>query len=166
MKEWVVQVSELCGYLKDFPTHDKNKIQPLNDNELLDILEYGVPVSWRREFTVQGFDPVDPGLRKLVEFCTHLESCEPSSDKPKVKKSPKSRIAGKCKADTPTKPAGEQKFYCDMHRCNKSHNTEDCFELKRHAKHTKLDETQKDADNVTYKDLNAFINAKVTAALN
>eukprot|EP00957_Ditylum_brightwellii_P028871 2181244-Ditylum_brightwellii.AAC.1 len=30
----------------------------------------------------------------------------------------------------------------------------------------KPDETQKDADKVTYKDLNAFVKAKVTAALN
>eukprot|EP00957_Ditylum_brightwellii_P052129 3953066-Ditylum_brightwellii.AAC.1 len=61
MKEWVAQVSELSEYLKDFPTHNRNKIEPFNDNKLLDILEYGVPVTWRREFTVQGFDPVDQG---------------------------------------------------------------------------------------------------------
>eukprot|EP00957_Ditylum_brightwellii_P032405 2455547-Ditylum_brightwellii.AAC.1 len=71
----------------------------------MDILEYGVPARWRREFTVQRFDPVDQGLNTLMEFCTHLESCEPSADKPKDKKSPKSEIAGKRKADVPTKPA-------------------------------------------------------------
>eukprot|EP00957_Ditylum_brightwellii_P131755 10047601-Ditylum_brightwellii.AAC.1 len=61
-------------------------MQPLDKDELLDILELGVPASWRREFTVQGFDPVNQGLRKFVKFCTHLESCEPSKDKPKVEK--------------------------------------------------------------------------------
>eukprot|EP00957_Ditylum_brightwellii_P137326 10469212-Ditylum_brightwellii.AAC.1 len=66
----------------------------------------------------------------------------------------------------PTKPTGEKKFYCDIHGRNKVHNIEDCFELKRHAKHAKLDETQKEADKVTYKDLNAFVNAKVTAVFN
>eukprot|EP00957_Ditylum_brightwellii_P162719 12391499-Ditylum_brightwellii.AAC.1 len=45
IKEWVAQVSELNMHLKDFPTHNGNKIQPLNDNELLEILEYGAPVS-------------------------------------------------------------------------------------------------------------------------
>eukprot|EP00957_Ditylum_brightwellii_P048695 3694773-Ditylum_brightwellii.AAC.1 len=145
MKEWVAQVSELNGYLKDFSTHNKNKIQLLDDDKLLDILEYGVPASWRRVFT------------KL---------CEPSLDKLKDKKSPRSRIAGKRNADTPTKPAGEKKFYCNMHGRNKTHTTEDCFELKRHTKRAKPNETQTDADKVTYKDLNAFVNAKVTAALN
>eukprot|EP00957_Ditylum_brightwellii_P178752 13615233-Ditylum_brightwellii.AAC.1 len=33
-----------------------------------------------------GFDPVDQGLHKFVEFCTRLESCESSKDKPKVEK--------------------------------------------------------------------------------
>eukprot|EP00957_Ditylum_brightwellii_P122115 9312926-Ditylum_brightwellii.AAC.1 len=61
----------------------------------MDILEYRVPASWRREFTIQEFDPVDQGLKTFVEFCTRLELCESSADKPKDKKSPKSKIAGK-----------------------------------------------------------------------
>eukprot|EP00957_Ditylum_brightwellii_P029630 2239088-Ditylum_brightwellii.AAC.1 len=131
-------------------------MQLLDDNKVLDILEYGVPAPWRREFTVQGFDPVDQGLRKFVEFCTHLESCEPSMDKPKDKKFPRSQTAGESKA--------KKKFYCNMHGHNKTHNTEVCFELKGYVKHAKLDEIRKDADKVTCKDLSAFINAKVTTA--
>eukprot|EP00957_Ditylum_brightwellii_P098357 7494367-Ditylum_brightwellii.AAC.1 len=42
MKEWVARVQELNGYLKDFPTHNGNPTQPLNADELLDILEFGV----------------------------------------------------------------------------------------------------------------------------
>eukprot|EP00957_Ditylum_brightwellii_P048455 3676860-Ditylum_brightwellii.AAC.1 len=105
VKEWAAQVSELNRYLNDFPIYNRNRIQPLNDDKLLDILEYGVPVSWRRELTVQGLNPVDQGLRKCVEFCTRLEPCESSTDKAKDKKSPRSRNAGERKADMPTKPA-------------------------------------------------------------
>eukprot|EP00957_Ditylum_brightwellii_P162189 12349838-Ditylum_brightwellii.AAC.2 len=89
VKEWVACLQELNGYLKDFPAHNGNPIQPLNEDELLGILEFGVLASWCREFTVQGFDPVDQGLCKFVEFCTLLESCEPSKDRPKVKKTKK-----------------------------------------------------------------------------
>eukprot|EP00957_Ditylum_brightwellii_P157005 11948700-Ditylum_brightwellii.AAC.1 len=85
IKGWVSQVSELNRYLKDFPTHNRNRIQPLNDDKILDIMEYRVPALLCREFTVQGFDPVDQGFRKFVEFCTHLESCEPSTNKIKDK---------------------------------------------------------------------------------
>eukprot|EP00957_Ditylum_brightwellii_P089424 6809197-Ditylum_brightwellii.AAC.1 len=60
---------------------------------------------------------------------------------------------GKCKADMPTKPAGKKKFYCDMHGRNKTHDTNDCFELKLHAKHTKQGKACTEADKVTYKDL-------------
>eukprot|EP00957_Ditylum_brightwellii_P024082 1816282-Ditylum_brightwellii.AAC.1 len=30
MKEWVARVSELNGYLKDFPVHNRNPTQPLD----------------------------------------------------------------------------------------------------------------------------------------
>eukprot|EP00957_Ditylum_brightwellii_P069681 5291967-Ditylum_brightwellii.AAC.1 len=63
VKEWVACAQELNGYLKDFPAHNRNLMQPLDADELLDILEFGVLVSWHREFTVQGFDPMDQGLR-------------------------------------------------------------------------------------------------------
>eukprot|EP00957_Ditylum_brightwellii_P106813 8149008-Ditylum_brightwellii.AAC.1 len=62
-KECVSQVMELNNYLKDFPAHNGNLTQPLDVDKLLDILEYGVPAKWRREFTVQSFDPVDQGLQ-------------------------------------------------------------------------------------------------------
>eukprot|EP00957_Ditylum_brightwellii_P153267 11664942-Ditylum_brightwellii.AAC.1 len=60
-------------------------------------------------------------------------------DNSKDKKFPKSENAGKHMADTPTKSA--------------------------HAKRTKQGETHTEVDKVTYKDLNMFINAKVTTAL-
>eukprot|EP00957_Ditylum_brightwellii_P063453 4816729-Ditylum_brightwellii.AAC.1 len=44
MKEWVTRVLELNGYLKDFPATNGNPTQPLDADELMDILEYRVPV--------------------------------------------------------------------------------------------------------------------------
>eukprot|EP00957_Ditylum_brightwellii_P210978 15365622-Ditylum_brightwellii.AAC.1 len=157
-------------YLKDFHVHNGNVIQPLSADELLDILEYGVPAKWRREFTVQGFDPVDQGLQKFVKFCTCLELCEPSKGKPKGEKPSKPKTARKHKAKvstTPTiTPAGKRKFYCEMHWHNRTCDTEDCFELKWRAKCTKPNMNCAKVDKVSYKDLNAVVNAKVTAALN
>eukprot|EP00957_Ditylum_brightwellii_P146610 11161061-Ditylum_brightwellii.AAC.1 len=48
VKEWVAQATELNNYLKDFPAHNGNPTQPLDADELLDILEFGVPARWRR----------------------------------------------------------------------------------------------------------------------
>eukprot|EP00957_Ditylum_brightwellii_P016992 1281046-Ditylum_brightwellii.AAC.1 len=164
MKEWVARVMELNRYLKDFPAHNRNLTQPLNADELLDILEFGVLVSWRREFTVQGFDPMDHGLCKFVEFCTCLELCEPSKGRPKGEKLSKLKTVGKRKAEVlimpTTSPAGQKLFYCEMHRRNKTHNTGDCFKLKQCAKCMKANKNCNKADKATYKDLNAFINTK------
>eukprot|EP00957_Ditylum_brightwellii_P162188 12349838-Ditylum_brightwellii.AAC.1 len=49
---------------------------------------------------------------------------------------------------------------------NMTRNTKDCFELKQRTKHVKADTNRCGADKVFYKDLNAFVNVKVTAALN
>eukprot|EP00957_Ditylum_brightwellii_P137641 10492803-Ditylum_brightwellii.AAC.1 len=105
-----------------------------------------------------------------MEFCTCLESCEPSEDGPKVEKTKKTKTRGrKHKAEVLTMPTTTTpgvKFYCEMHGPNRTHTTKDCFELKRSAKRAKADASHDGADKVTYKDLNAFVNAKVTAALN
>eukprot|EP00957_Ditylum_brightwellii_P054359 4119115-Ditylum_brightwellii.AAC.1 len=68
----------------------------------MDILEFGVPASWRREFTVQGFNPVDQGIQKFVKFCTRLELCVPSGPEPKVEPSLTSKTSGKRKAEVST----------------------------------------------------------------
>eukprot|EP00957_Ditylum_brightwellii_P142044 10822308-Ditylum_brightwellii.AAC.1 len=84
--------------------HNGNPTQPLDTDELLNILEFGVLLSWRRELTVQGFDPMDQGLNKFVEFCTCLESCEPSEVKLKGEKPSKTKTVGECKAKVLTTP--------------------------------------------------------------
>eukprot|EP00957_Ditylum_brightwellii_P017186 1295658-Ditylum_brightwellii.AAC.1 len=110
----MAQVKELNRYLKDFPDHNGNPMQPPDSDELMDILEFGVLASWCREFTVQGFDPVDQGLGKFVEFCTRLELCVPSRPEPKDELSLTSKITGKRKAEVftmSTTSSDERKFY-------------------------------------------------------
>eukprot|EP00957_Ditylum_brightwellii_P206251 15347554-Ditylum_brightwellii.AAC.1 len=48
VKEWVAQVLELNSYLKDFPTTNGNPTQPLDEDELLDILEYEDLIQWTK----------------------------------------------------------------------------------------------------------------------
>eukprot|EP00957_Ditylum_brightwellii_P089852 6842859-Ditylum_brightwellii.AAC.1 len=73
---------------------------------------------------------MDQGLRKFVEFCTRLESCEPNKDKPKVGKTGKTR-GRKHKAKVSTTPtattttAAGVKYYCKMHGPNRIHSTKD-----------------------------------------
>eukprot|EP00957_Ditylum_brightwellii_P179921 13705658-Ditylum_brightwellii.AAC.1 len=125
-------------------------------------------MSWRRELTVQGFNPLDQGLHKFVEFCTYLESCVTSKAEPKGEKPSTLKTAGKRKAEVSTMPAASSaniKFYCEMHGHNRTHNRKDCFELNRHAKCAKAKPNQFEKGNIAYKDLNVFVNAKVMVAL-
>eukprot|EP00957_Ditylum_brightwellii_P171005 13017762-Ditylum_brightwellii.AAC.1 len=122
----------------------------------MDILEFRVPASWRREFTVQGFDPVDQGIHKFVEFCTRLELCIPGRPEPKDEPSMTSKITGKRKAEvltTSTTSSNEKKFYCELHERNMTHHRKDCFEMKRCAKCAKANPEK---GKIAYKDLNAF----------
>eukprot|EP00957_Ditylum_brightwellii_P007586 574625-Ditylum_brightwellii.AAC.1 len=41
VKEWIAWVSELNEYLKGFPAQNGNKVQPLDEDKIMDILEYG-----------------------------------------------------------------------------------------------------------------------------
>eukprot|EP00957_Ditylum_brightwellii_P099131 7550731-Ditylum_brightwellii.AAC.1 len=66
---------------------------------------------------------------------------------------------------TATTATAGVKFYCEMHGPNRTHNTKDYFELKQRAKCAKADANRGVVDKVSYKDLNAFVNAKVSAAL-
>eukprot|EP00957_Ditylum_brightwellii_P148172 11281907-Ditylum_brightwellii.AAC.1 len=49
-----------------------------------------------------------------------------------------------CKADAPTKPASEKKFYCDLHGHNKTHGIKDCYKLKQCTKCAKQGKECKD----------------------
>eukprot|EP00957_Ditylum_brightwellii_P010965 830799-Ditylum_brightwellii.AAC.1 len=65
-----------------------------------------------------------------MEFCTCLESCEPSEDKLKVEKTGKTQ-GRKRKAEVSTMPTATttttaaQKFYFEMHGPNRTHNTKE-----------------------------------------
>eukprot|EP00957_Ditylum_brightwellii_P194867 14844729-Ditylum_brightwellii.AAC.1 len=65
----------------------------------------------------------------------------------------------------PTASSADLKFYSEMHGPNRTHNTKDCFELNRRAKHKKANPSHFKKGKVAYKNLNAFVNAKVTEAL-
>eukprot|EP00957_Ditylum_brightwellii_P139417 10624938-Ditylum_brightwellii.AAC.1 len=87
---------------------------------------------------------------------------------PKGEKSLKSKTTGKRKAKlliTPTTSPAGMKFYCEMHRPNRTHNTKDCFELNQRAKRAKANSSCVKTDKAAYKDLNTFVNTKVTKVL-
>ena len=54
----------------------------LQDDELLDLLEFGVPTSWQREMVHQDFDPLRNSLNNFIAFCEHMEAVEQADGRP------------------------------------------------------------------------------------
>jgi hypothetical protein len=74
MKEYMARIEELNNYLKMFPGyHDGMELQ---DDELLDLYEFGVPTSWQKQFLVQNWDPIQHSKQEFRKFCERLEMSE------------------------------------------------------------------------------------------
>ena len=67
--------------MEQFPTAF-NAAQKFDDDEVVDILEFGTPNMWQSEMVHLGFDTVVANSQELVEFCEHLEFHEDLNQKP------------------------------------------------------------------------------------
>jgi hypothetical protein len=92
MREYRNRVVELNGHLARFPPEFDEK-QKLDDEELIDILAFGVPNTWTREMVRLDFDPAreETTIQDLVEFCERQEFIEAVNEgdkKPAAKSKP------------------------------------------------------------------------------
>ena len=75
VQEYIACVIEINNYLEEFPPLiTGGNATKLPYNELLDLLEFGIPIKWQRQIQVQNFEPTSKTLRKLQDFCKRLES--------------------------------------------------------------------------------------------
>jgi len=114
--------------------------QKLSDDEIIDIVLNGTPRSWMREMDRLDFDPVTKTLHEVVSFMECMEAAEdfdPARNGGKtttvVKKNGKS-------SKTNTKSNGQGgNQYCLLHGNNTTHNSDDCYVLKKQADKLKGD---------------------------
>jgi hypothetical protein len=97
--------------------------QKLADDEIIEIILYGIPKSWKNEMTRQGFDPLNTGLGSMLEFCERQEEIPP--DEFKTVKAPQAQTQAP-KANK--KPKGNYKFCLKHGRC--AHTTDECEDIK------------------------------------
>jgi hypothetical protein len=130
---FVARIAEMNAYLQEFPPFEDN--QELDEQEIVDILEFGVPNSWQKNMVLQGFDPMIHAVTDFVEFCERHEftegSLDNSDDKAKPKASSKNssndgKSRAKSSAEAPNKKRhhGDEKW-CDLHQTN-GHSTAEC----------------------------------------
>jgi len=64
-REYVSRVCEINKMLVHFPTVDQDSRLP--NDEMLDLLEFGMPSSWQKTMILQDFDPVDHTIPELTK---------------------------------------------------------------------------------------------------
>jgi hypothetical protein len=150
--------------------------QSLSQDELMDIILFGIPKSWITEMDKQDFDPFSKTIERVVDFCERMESAEnftpvamkkPSTGSP-AKKTKYQKSQGKSSS-------GNGDKWCEYHESN-THNTSDCTVLNK-LKASKNNSSDKkpaakkdwksksnDAKKFTKKELNAIVKKKVKQA--
>jgi hypothetical protein len=111
-----------------------------SDEEIVELLEWSIPQSWRTKFDLDGYIPTESNKARLITECEILERNDPQ--KPStglIAKSLKDKAAKKPnvpKHKNGSSFSSEKKasFYCTEHGANPTHNTDSCYTLKNRAK--------------------------------
>lgn len=134
VRTYVARINEINASLDQFPPFAAN--QQLPNDEIMDLLNGGIPKSWSTQMILQGFDPIEHTTNEFVEFCERLETTE--ADAPaKSEKSGKASKKDSGKRKRGTDSTGKGDFYCELHGKNPNHNTGECRTLIAQAKKMK-----------------------------
>ena len=74
IKDFMSRLTEINSYLEFFPPFEAN--QPLPQDELVDIGEFAIPMSWQKQMVLQGFEPLERDTSDLVDFCDRFEGAD------------------------------------------------------------------------------------------
>lgn len=148
MLKFVTRVTQMNEYLSQLP-NDRfdddgipagfNHDQKIPDAMLLDAIFFGLPVSWQKEMTRQGFEYLDKPDPKgeLVQFCTErievLEKEQPLAKKARAnaKSVAKNKTAPKAQTDGSNKTKFDPNKTCKLH--GTGHDSSECRILARQA---------------------------------
>jgi hypothetical protein len=89
--------------LIEFPTKF-NSSQRLSEDDFIEIIEYGIPQSWRAKMVEQSFIPVQHMLAEIIEFCEKMEYAEEMISTPNSNKN--NSYQGKTGQNAEADPSG------------------------------------------------------------
>jgi hypothetical protein len=151
-KQFAARLVELNAYLPKFPTAAPGQatVAKLEDDEIVDIMEFGVPRSWQRKMIEHDFDVMTASIHDFVDFCDRMESIGASDEghkNPPHKKTPSShKIATRDKKRR--RPESGDGNHCIVHGNTgpNGHTTAECRSLSTHTKKIKatFDEVRKE----------------------
>eukprot|EP00957_Ditylum_brightwellii_P069087 5244423-Ditylum_brightwellii.AAC.1 len=67
---------KLNDYLVNFTVPEKVEATKLSCEELVDVLEDGIPLQWKLEFKKEDFDLSSAIIKEFLDVCVHLEQAE------------------------------------------------------------------------------------------
>jgi 5-formyltetrahydrofolate cyclo-ligase len=152
-------------------------VQSLSQDELMDIILFGIPKSWITEMDKQDFDPFSKTIAQVVDFCERMESAEnftPVAMRKQSTGSPAKKTKYHKSQGKTSNGSGDK--WCEYHESN-THNTSECTVLnklkasknnnssdKKPAAKKDWKSKSNDAKKFTKKELNAIVKKKVKQA--
>jgi hypothetical protein len=106
--------------------------QELSNDELLDIILFGIPKSWVKEMDRQDFDPYErEDIQRVVQFCERMESSEDTDDHTQKSGSTSKNSNKKTRfSNNKGKPSKGNGKWCEYHETD-THDTSECSVLKK-----------------------------------
>lgn len=164
VRKFVARIQEINNYLPSFPPQVPGEpIQKLDDDEVIDLMEFGVPRAWQKKMEEHDFDSTNTTIGEFLAFCERMERIEVGDDKSRHKDQP-TRIGNddrKRKAldlrNGKSAPKENGKHYCLLHGNNATHDTDGCFTIKNQVEGLKTkSNTFKKREGKSKQELNAM----------
>ena len=169
-REYVERIREINNFLPRFPpivrAQNNVPVTALPDDELVDLLEFGVPSSWQKQMLLQNFDPLDSTLEDFTTFCERLENvAEETPSKPASKSSKSENPPSKKRKGSKGNPIQTPDKWCLLHgHC--SHTTDGCNVLKAQAERMKQNRSNGSNHQAKKQELNALVDKAAAKAYN
>ncbi len=98
--------------------------------QIVELLEWCLPQAWRTKFDLDGYVPTHDSKARLIEACEAIERHQKEeADSTSKKQKGKDKKDGK--STSGKKNSGDKTFYCSLHGKNSTHDSVDCFSLKK-----------------------------------
>eukprot|EP00957_Ditylum_brightwellii_P042363 3207548-Ditylum_brightwellii.AAC.1 len=97
--KWIARVVKLNNYLMEFPTSTGVKARKSEQEELLEVVEQGIPTLWTFQMEKEGMDASSSILKYFTKTYAPYKKCKPKmAEKKSVACKRHSEREGKCKA--------------------------------------------------------------------
>jgi hypothetical protein len=134
IRDYVDRLLEINGYLKYFPSKEgEATTTSLPEDEIMDILTYGIPNTWYKKIIELNFDTQASTPNEFIELCERISFGESANEGSMTKTKQDAGEKGAKGQPSPSRknltnshtpdPKGQK--YCPLHKTN-SHDAKEC----------------------------------------